>query len=77
MSASERTRSEFWTPCWQLGNRVIYDEPFEKLRERLHGFQGINIVDEPVGFIGKLRDYQRCGLVAIPPGIQLWRMSRG
>lgn len=41
---------------------VIYDEPFEKLRERLHGFQGINIVDEPEGFIGKLRDYQRDGV---------------
>jgi superfamily II DNA or RNA helicase len=41
---------------------VEYDEPFEKLRERLHSFKGIDTVAEPEGFIGKLRDYQRDGV---------------
>ena len=40
---------------------VIYDEPFELLRQKLHEFSGIHTAVEPEGFVGKLRDYQREG----------------
>ncbi len=41
---------------------VDYDERFLELRERLHQFEGVEEVDEPKGFKGELRHYQRQGL---------------
>lgn len=41
---------------------VEFDESFQKLRHRLHNFQGIETLAEPEGFVGKLRDYQRDGV---------------
>lgn len=41
---------------------VEVDEPFRMLREKLHNFQGIEAAEEPSGFQGKLRDYQREGV---------------
>jgi superfamily II DNA or RNA helicase len=43
-------------------DHVDYDSTFAQLRERLQSFQGIGIVQEPDGFVGKLRDYQREGV---------------
>ena len=41
---------------------VRVDEVFERLREQMRRFQGIRAVDQPEGFVGQLRDYQREGL---------------
>ena len=41
---------------------VRVDEVFERVRDRLHSFQGIQAAEQPAGFCGKLRDYQREGL---------------
>lgn len=41
---------------------VQYDEPFHELRQKLHEFNGIQAAEEPAGFLGKLRDYQREGV---------------
>jgi superfamily II DNA or RNA helicase len=41
---------------------VRYDEAFARVREELRGFAGIRSVDQPTGFIGQLRDYQRAGI---------------
>ncbi|MEI8376491.1 MAG: SNF2-related protein [Planctomycetota bacterium] len=42
--------------------QVTVDAPFAKLRERLRSFSGIGPIDEPTGFIGELRSYQKTGL---------------
>jgi len=42
--------------------QVTVDAPFAKLREKLRSFNGIGPVDEPRGFIGELRSYQKTGL---------------
>lgn len=39
-----------------------FDEAFERTREQLKAFQGIEPVDAPEGFIGQLRPYQNEGL---------------
>ncbi len=39
-----------------------YDEAFARIREELGGFQGIRAAEQPAGFVGQLRDYQREGL---------------
>lgn len=39
-----------------------FDEKFARMRDELRGFQGIETVSQPEGFVGKLRDYQRDGL---------------
>ncbi|MFO1019942.1 MAG: DEAD/DEAH box helicase [Planctomycetales bacterium] len=41
---------------------VDFDLSFIELRERLQSFAGIKISEEPEGFHGKLRDYQREGV---------------
>ena len=38
------------------------DEMFERIRERVRSFAGIRAADQPAGFCGQLRDYQREGL---------------
>ncbi len=42
--------------------RFDVDRPFERLRQRLRSFDGIEPVAEPAGFRGELRAYQRDGL---------------
>ncbi|MCB9883201.1 MAG: DEAD/DEAH box helicase family protein [Planctomycetes bacterium] len=41
---------------------VTADASFERLRERIRSFQGIESKREPEGFLGELRSYQRDGL---------------
>ena len=42
--------------------QVSVDAPFAMLREKLRSFDGIGSVDEPPGFSGELRAYQKTGL---------------
>jgi SNF2 family DNA or RNA helicase len=42
--------------------QVTVDAPFAKLREKLRSFNGVGPVDEPKGFVGELRPYQKTGL---------------
>jgi superfamily II DNA or RNA helicase len=39
-----------------------FDETFARMRDQLRAFEGIAAADQPAGFTGKLRDYQRDGL---------------
>jgi superfamily II DNA or RNA helicase len=39
-----------------------FDETFAKVREELRRFQGVEAAEQPAGFAGQLRDYQRDGL---------------
>jgi hypothetical protein len=41
---------------------IRYDETFAQLRDRLREFQSILPAEQPRGFVGHLRDYQREGL---------------
>ncbi len=41
---------------------VSFDEAFARARERMRNFQGVKALDQPEGFVGRLRDYQREGL---------------
>lgn len=41
---------------------VRVDEVFERARERMRNFRGVALAEQPAGFEGKLRDYQREGL---------------
>jgi superfamily II DNA or RNA helicase len=41
---------------------VRVDEVFERMRERLRSFHGVKAMEQPAGFVGRLRDYQREGL---------------
>jgi len=41
---------------------VRVDEMFARVRERMHGFQGVKAAPQPEGFCGQLRDYQREGV---------------
>jgi hypothetical protein len=41
---------------------VHVDEVFANVREKLRGFHGVESVEQPAGFAGKLRDYQCEGL---------------
>lgn len=41
---------------------VTYDASFNRLRKRLHSFDGVQARAEPRGFQGQLRNYQREGL---------------
>jgi SNF2 family DNA or RNA helicase len=41
---------------------VKVDEVFEQARGRLRNFRGVTMPEQPAGFQGKLRDYQREGL---------------
>ena len=41
---------------------VHMDELFAQARERLCGFRGVGALEQPAGFRGQLRDYQREGL---------------
>ena len=38
------------------------DEAFSRIREELRWFQGVEPAEQPEGFVGRLRDYQREGL---------------
>jgi len=38
------------------------DEMFQRVRERLLRFEGVSAAEQPAGFAGQLRDYQREGL---------------
>ncbi len=38
------------------------DETFARMRDELRSFAGIGSVEQPAGFVGQLRDYQRDGL---------------
>ena len=42
--------------------QVTVDAPFARLRENLRSFNGIGPIDEPRGFCGQLRHYQKVGL---------------
>ena len=42
--------------------QVTVDAPFAKLREKLRSFNGVGPADEPPGFTGELRAYQKTGL---------------
>jgi superfamily II DNA or RNA helicase len=39
-----------------------FDETFARLRDELRSFEGILAADQPAGFVGQLREYQREGL---------------
>ena len=39
-----------------------FDEKFARVRDELRGFKGVDAVEQPQGFVGKLRDYQCEGL---------------
>ncbi len=41
---------------------VSFDEGFKRLREQLRDFRNVQAEDQPAGFTGVLRDYQREGL---------------
>ena len=41
---------------------VRFDEAFARVRERLRNFEGVRAAEQPAGFAGQLRDYQREGL---------------
>lgn len=41
---------------------ISCDAAFERVREQLRSFQGVAAADQPAGFVGHLRDYQREGL---------------
>jgi SNF2 family DNA or RNA helicase len=41
---------------------VQVDGVFERVRERMRGFKGIEAMEQPAGFVGQLREYQREGL---------------
>jgi SNF2 family DNA or RNA helicase len=38
------------------------DEVFKEFRQKMTGFHGIEALEQPAGFVGQLRDYQREGL---------------
>lgn len=38
------------------------DAAFARIRDELNGFQGIRVAEQPAGFVGQLRDYQREGV---------------
>lgn len=42
--------------------QVQVDEMFQRVRERIRGFQGVRVATQPDGFVGQLRDYQREGV---------------
>ena len=42
--------------------QVTVDAPFAKLREKLRSFNGVGPANEPTGFSGELRAYQKTGL---------------
>ena len=39
-----------------------FDETFGRVREELRSFAGVSAAEQPAGFVGRLRDYQREGL---------------
>ena len=41
---------------------VRFDEGFARARQELRSFEGIRVAEQPAGFVGRLRDYQREGL---------------
>lgn len=41
---------------------VSFDETFARARDRMRNFQGVKALEQPEGFAGRLRDYQREGL---------------
>jgi hypothetical protein len=41
---------------------VRVDENFARLRDRIRSFQGVSVAEQPAGFVGQLRDYQKAGL---------------
>ena len=41
---------------------VRFDEGFARARQELRNFEGVRAVEQPSGFTGRLRDYQREGL---------------
>ena len=41
---------------------ITCDETFARVREEWRNFHGITAVEEPPGFVGSLREYQRAGL---------------
>ncbi len=41
---------------------IRYDESFSQAREELKRFEGVRAAEQPAGFAGRLRDYQREGL---------------
>ncbi len=41
---------------------ISCDEAFARVRERLQQFSGLRAAEQPSGFVGQLRDYQRDGL---------------
>ena len=41
---------------------VSFDSTFARVRDELRGFAGIRAAEQPAGFVGQLRDYQRDGV---------------
>jgi superfamily II DNA or RNA helicase len=39
-----------------------FDETFARMRDQLRAFEGVTTSEQPVGFTGRLRDYQRDGV---------------
>ena len=39
-----------------------FDDTFAKARDRMKAFDGVRTVEQPAGFVGQLRDYQREGV---------------
>ena len=67
-SAFARRRPCCWTPSGGPESRSPSMPPSPRLREKLRSFNGVGPVDEPPGFSGELRAYQkdRAGLAALP-----------
>ena len=42
--------------------QIQFDEVFQRVRQSLHRFEGVTAADQPEGFNGQLRDYQREGV---------------
>ena len=61
-SASAPRRPCCWTPCWPPRSKSPSTPLSRRLRENLRSFNGIGPVDEPRGFCGELRHYQKAGL---------------
>ncbi|WP_321474954.1 DEAD/DEAH box helicase [uncultured Paludibaculum sp.] len=41
---------------------VEFDQQFRNIRERMNSFHGVSSLEQPAGFVGQLRDYQKAGL---------------
>ena len=62
VSVSGAARRDCSMRCWHLQPEAEWDEKFEKVRTELASFAGVTALEQPAGFQGQLRDYQKEGL---------------